>query len=208
MSIKITSNPFAFAASAFALMAAGVASAPADAQTRSERVAERRAAVEQRLQSMSQDRAERVAHRTTALETLAHTTPDMVEARLTEAEMQIIEALVAIDEDFVAGGLNNAGVKAEAFLTETDLQRLTDEQVDELVAAAARAATITAEDVEALIVDGILAVDDLFDTTDPDAIAATLNAIGAEALDVQVEAQELRAVLEQSAPGALTPSQE
>lgn len=172
----------------------------ADAQSRAERVAERRAAAEQRLQSASLDRAARVEQRTSVLETMAATTPEMVQARLSDAEEQIISSLVGIDEDLVALRLNNSGAATQVLLEQASLQRLTEDQVDALVMASARAATITADEVEALIVDGILVVEDYFDTADPEAIAAAFNEIGAEALDVQVEAGELRAVLQQYAP--------
>jgi len=174
-------------------LSAGIAAASAStagAQSRSERVAERRAAMEQRLQSLESGASERMAQRTEILEKMATTTPEMIEARLSDAEEAILGRLFDADPDWIEDQLNKIGERAETVLSNRDLLRLTEEQQSELLVAAGRAATITDEEVEELLVDGALKVDDYFDNTDPENIASTLNEIGAEALDLQEVLQE------------------
>ena len=155
---------------------------------------QRRDAITQRLQSIDAGeraqaigdaRAARMTDRTAAFESLASIDAAAVETRLTEREEQILRRLSEADGAAIASTLNERGAQASDRLADGELQRLTDEQTDNLMAAAARAETISADQVDALIANGALRVDDFFTELDAATIATQLNEIGAKALDAQ-----------------------
>lgn len=196
MTKRSTSKTFVYGClAASVIMTTGVAPAVAQeargaaAQSRAERIAERRASIEQRLQSLQSNRAERMARRTEVFQRMAATTPETVEARLSATEERILTALDQADPDWIAQSLNERGEKATEVLTSRDFARLTDEQLDALISAAGRAALITPEEVEAMIAVGSFKVSDFFDTTDPEQIAAKLNEFGEKALELQGKAK-------------------
>lgn len=164
----------------------------AEAQARGDRAAERRAAVEQRLQALQTNRTDRVTRRTTVFERMLVTTPEMVQDRLTQTEQKVLDALAQADTAAITARLNEAGGQAESFLTSAEFERLSEEQVDKLVVAAGRAATIEEQEVEVALRLGALEVEEFFGDTDPDAIAERLNEIGEQALDLQQDVQDAR----------------
>lgn len=161
------------------------ASAFSTSQSRAERAelaAERRAMAEQRLAMLSSDRAERLARQTEVLTRMSEVTPEMVEERLVQAELAMLEALVLADAELIAARVNEAGAQATEFLTTQQFENLTEEQFDTLVAAAARAASLTPGEVELLLRYGSFYLSGVFDNLDADEIASTFNEIGEEAL--------------------------
>ncbi|MEO1310333.1 MAG: hypothetical protein AAFV51_05105 [Pseudomonadota bacterium] len=173
---------------------------PAAAQSRAERAAERRAAAEQRLEALQQTRIERLARRTDAFERAATVNADQVSARLSEAEMNILEVWAQIDPAGVADVANTIGDAALKAVVNADGDRLSEDQIDDLTVRAARAATISEEEVADLLANGAVKIEELFDSTDPEEIASTLNEIGQAALDVQTEVEDLREVVKDARP--------
>lgn len=191
------------AVAAIAAIAATPAAAQdrsAAAQERAERAAERRAAAEQRLQALQQSRTERLARRTDAFERAATVTPEQVAERLSVAEMNVLEAWAEIDPAGVADATNRIGDKALKAVVNADGDRLTQDQINMLIVTAARAATISEEEVAGLLAEGALRIEEAFDSAAPAEIASTLNEIGQAALDVQTEVEDLREVLKDSRP--------
>ncbi len=138
-----------------------------------------------RLEALNDARADRLAERSAAFDRLATITAADVETRLSDREEQILGRLADADAAAIASRFNERGAEASERLADGEFPRIADENLDALVAAAARAETITASEVEALIADGALEVQDIFDGFDPEAISAQLNDIGAKALDAQ-----------------------
>ena len=172
----------------------------AAAQARAERAAERRAAAEQRLQALQQNRADRVMRRTDVFERAATASPEQVAERLSVAEMNVLEAWSEIDPAGVAAAANDIGDAALKKAANAKGVVLTEDQIDAIVAAAARAATISEDEVSEMLAAGTVKIEDLFDTTDPEKIAATLNGIGQDALDLQADAKELREAIKDARP--------
>ena len=186
--MSITKKALAGVALASLSLAFSVSSAAAhsaSAQTRAERAAERRAMAEQRLEALSSNRAERLERQTIILTRMSEVTPEMIQERLDIVEMAMLDTLAEADAELIASKANVAGTVAGEVLTTKDIEKLTDEQVDKLVAAAGRAATVTPEDVEALLDTTTMKVTDAFDTVDAEEIASTLNEVGEKALGVE-----------------------
>jgi len=179
---------------------AAFAATPAAAQTRAERAAERRAAAEQRLEALQQSRVERLARRTDAFERAAAASPEQVSERLSAAETTILEAWAEIDPEGVADAANKIGDKTLKAVVNADGDRLTEDQIDQLIVSAARAATISEEEVAELLAGGAVRIEEVFASQDPAEIAATLNEIGQAALDVQTEVEDLQEVLKDARP--------
>ncbi|MEL6653182.1 MAG: hypothetical protein AAFQ87_20455, partial [Bacteroidota bacterium] len=140
----------------------------------------------QRLQALSDNRAERAMRRTDALIRMSEVTPEMVEERLSQAEVRMLDALAEADAEMIASRANEVGAKVTEGLTGREFENLTDEQVDSLVAAAARAASITPQEVETLLDAGAVELSEFFDDLDPESMASTLNEIGEKGLGVSV----------------------
>lgn len=192
-----------------AVIAAGALAMPASAQSatdRAQRIEERRAAIEARLANLDtaaiqerlsqrergavQERiADRIARRTAAFENLAGVTDAQVQERLNTREEQILGALADADPETAAARINEAGAQASDRLANYEGDRLSQQQLDRLVEAAAYAETATPAEVQFMLTSGALRVEAFFDELDPAAISEELNAIGEKAL----EAQEARA---------------
>lgn len=157
----------------------------AAAQTRAEQAAERRAMAEQRLEMLAANRAERVGRRAEVFTRMSEVTPEMIQDRLDEAEAVILEELAEADAELIAATISRAGFNAGAALTTREFYYVDDEQIDTLVAAAGRAATITPEDIAQLLEMTSIQASEAFDSIDVEEIASSLNEIGEKALSVE-----------------------
>ncbi|MEO0872898.1 MAG: hypothetical protein AAFY19_13195, partial [Pseudomonadota bacterium] len=104
--------------------------------------------------------------------------------RLDAGEEAILNALAEADSAAIAQAANEIGAAAGNALAQAPGQYLNAEQMDTLVAAAARAAEIDQGEVDQLIKTGSLAIQS-YEGLDADAIAANLNQIGNKALELQ-----------------------
>lgn len=147
--------------------------------------AELRASAEAKRAAAQAQYAERSASRTDRFTTLSEVDAATVERRLDDAEKAMLEVLAEVDSSVAAASVNAAGASASAQLAEADGSVVGSERLDTLVAAAARAETITPQEVELLRAVSGYQLSNAFDSTDPDAIAAQLNAVGEKALGAQ-----------------------
>ena len=189
--------------SAFAL--AALIAAPALAQPGG-RVAERRAMMEQRLQQMDRGQmTERVAQRQDRRDgiqrdsdqvvlrqerredvftAMSEATPEGVQARLDDREEIMLTRLAEADPEAISDIVSQAGAAAGERLENAPGAYLSQDQIDQLIAAAALAEGVTPQQVELLLAAGALQVEDFFDTRDAEYIAETFNAIGEKALEL------------------------
>ncbi|MBR9825276.1 MAG: hypothetical protein GYB36_05655 [Alphaproteobacteria bacterium] len=106
-----------------------------------------------------------------------------VQARLDGAEERMLNALASADPQTIADITNQAGAQASSRLQNAPGEYLNEDQIDQLVAAAAYAAAITPAQVEALLNAGSLTLDDAFDQLSADQIANQFNQIGEKVLE-------------------------
>ncbi|MEM1196079.1 MAG: hypothetical protein AAGH57_08250 [Pseudomonadota bacterium] len=138
----------------------------------------------ERVQALKQSQPERVEKRTTLYEKAASVEASDIQARLDTSEEAILTALANADTAAIADTANQIGLAAGKALEQAPGAYLSDGQAETLVAAAARAAEISEDEVSELITTGSLAIES-YDGLDADAIAAQLNAIGNKALEFQ-----------------------
>ncbi|MEE4298259.1 MAG: hypothetical protein V2J24_02355 [Pseudomonadales bacterium] len=141
-----------------------------------------RAAAEAKRAEAQARYAEGSATRTERFTTMSEVDGATVASRLDDVETAMLEALAEVDSTVAAAKVNAAAAEASAQLAEADGSVIGEERVDTLVAAAARAETITPEEVELLLAVSENRLSNSFESSDPDAIAAQLNAVGEKAL--------------------------
>ncbi|MEL6486412.1 MAG: hypothetical protein AAFQ13_04615 [Pseudomonadota bacterium] len=138
----------------------------------------------ERAQAFQKGQGERAAQRTAVYERAATLDASDVQARLDAGEEAILNALAEAETAAIAQAANQIGVAAGDALAQAPGQYLNAEQMDTLVAAAARAAEIDEGEVDQLLKAGSLAIQS-YEGLDADAIAANLNQIGNKALELQ-----------------------
>ena len=166
-----------------------------DLPARKDSINEHRSAAQERARDLKSIVDERVAARTEIFERAATVEVSEVEARLSTAQQNILMALAEADSAAIAQTANQVGEAALNGLEQAPGQVLSEDQLDTLVVAAAHAATITAQDVDKLLRQGALAIQ-AYEGLDAEEITASINAIGAAALDIQSEVQSRRPLAE------------
>ena len=151
---------------------------------RGERRTKRVSPTGERAQAFQQGQGERTAQRTEIYERAATVEASEIQARLAAGEEAILNALAEADTAAIAQTANQIGAAAGEALAQAPGEYLNADQMDTLVAAAARAAEISEDEVDQLLKAGSLAIQS-YEGLDADAIAANLNEIGNKALELQ-----------------------
>jgi len=138
----------------------------------------------ERAQAFNEGQPERVAQRTAIYERAASVEASEIQARLDAGEEAVLSALAEADTAAIAQAANEIGVAAGNALEQAPGEYLNSDRIDTLVAAAARAAEISEDEVDELVKAGSLAIKS-YEGLDAEAIAAELNEIGNKALEMQ-----------------------
>lgn len=136
--------------------------------------------------TVTQNSGTRVARRTSAFEAAATVEASDVQARLDSGQEAVLNALANADTAAITQTANAIGAAADTALKQAPGTYASQEQIDTLVAAAARASTITEDEVAQLLNAGSLAIKS-YEGLDAEAIATNLNTIGSTALDLQAQ---------------------
>lgn len=138
----------------------------------------------ERTEAFKAGQSTRIEQRTEVFESAANIDASDIQARLDAGEEAVLRALAEADTAAISQAASQIGAAAGDALEQAPGTYLSKDQTDTLVAAAARAATITEDEVDQLLTMGSLAIES-YEGLDAEAIAANVNAIGDKALDLQ-----------------------